>query len=225
MDVLTRIPDTWHRDEVALDPPVERHQPNFFARPHPQFQPFPLPRFTAWLNHTDRIICLPSHWDLFTAMIGSADLERERVLGRPISWFVEDETVRECFRVLLERTRREGRASRIVARCDSPGEARAMQIRFVPMSAGAIECSWSFFQGAPAEEIPNLRRHIFTPGEHLRMCGWCRQVHLHRGWQKLENAMPALGLLDHHPLPLITHGICPQCSATMARDTHDLRAV
>lgn len=225
MNVLTRLPEL---RPISVPPAAPRptvQRANIFARPQPGSEPFPYPRFTAWLNHTDRVICLPAHWDEFTRMIGSPGLSREAVLGRPVSRFIEDETVRELFRVVLERARKDARAVRISARCDSAIEARAMQLRLTPMSAGAIECTWSFFQGAVAEEIPNPRRLAFNPAEHVRMCGWCRQIHVHRSWQKLEDALPALGALDHQPLPLITHGICPQCSATMSRDTSGLWAV
>lgn len=197
---------------------------NFFARPARGTEVFPLPRFTAWLNHTDRIISLPSHWELFAAMIGEPGLERDAVLGRPVGWFVHDETARELARVLLERTRRDGRPVRIAARCDGQDESRAMQLRLVPMSAGAIECSWSFLQGPPALEIPGTPRAEFAPDEHVRMCSWCRRIHHADAWISIEAALPGLGALDHGPMPAITHGICPHCAATAARSPY-LRAM
>lgn len=203
------LPDPEHEHRAALT--------NFFAHPAADFEPFPLPRVTAWLNHADRIMGLPSHWELFAAMIGSPELRREDVLGRPVARFIEDATVRESFRVLLDRIRREGRAARMSLRFDHADQARAMQLRLAPMSAGAVEISWNFFQGFTAEEIRPVDVHAHH-GEHVRMCSWCNRVSVRNRWEKLEYAIPALGMLEHEPIPAITHGICELCGATMADD-------
>ncbi len=221
MNALTYAP---HEAPTAAPAPHARRCANFFARPRPDCDPFPIPPFTAWLNHTDRIISLPSHWDRFADMIGAPGLERDSVLGRPLTWFIEDETARELFRTLLERARREGRPARITARCDAPDEPRAVQLRLIPMSAGAVECSWSFLQGSAALEIPPLKTHGFGEDEHVRMCSWCRRIHQGGAWQTIEAALPALGALDGQPMPPITHGICPQCAASATSGGH-LRAI
>jgi hypothetical protein len=192
---------------------------NFFGQPGPESDLVPLGRFTVWLDQTDRVIAVPGNWAVHGARIGSPDLDREQVLGRPVGWFVQDLTTRECFRMLFERIRREGRSARVVTRCDSPTQQRAMQIRFVPMSAGALECSWSLFLDTAASEIPLQQRYGFEDGEFIRMCSWCRQVHLHGRWQALESVAAEIGLLGHDELPAITHGICPRCAAAlMAED-------
>jgi hypothetical protein len=142
-----------------------------------------------------------------------------------VAWFIGDETTRELFRILLERTRNEGRPARIADRCDSDGEARAVQLRLIPLSAGAIECAWTFLQGSLALEIPASGSSSLAVDEHLRMCSWCHRIHVDGAWQAIEAALPLLGALDHGTLPPITHGICPQCAAALAATGDHLRAM
>ncbi len=196
---------------------------NLFARPLPECDIASDHRFTLGLDPANRLVRLPSEWETFTEMIGAPGLERERVLGRPVGWFMDDETVRECFRLMWERARLEGRSARIAARCDGLDENRALQFTSTPTAAGALECSWTILRGPAATITPAVQRHRFREGEHLRMCSWCRQVHLGMMWHRLDSAAPALGLLDHTPLPPITHGICPECFAVVMAENRGLR--
>lgn len=208
--------------ETLVRSPSGTSLANFFAQPGPENGVLPSTKLTAWLDQSDRVVTLPSDWEAFAEMTGIARTDRDQILGRPVGWFIADETVRECFRMILEHTRRERRAMRIVSRCDWLDVARALQLRFAPMSAGAIECTWSIIHGPAAEEIRPVRSHLFSDGEHIRMCSWCRKVYLGAIWQALETVAPRLGLLDHGPLPAITHGICTQCSRLVWQESAEV---
>lgn len=190
---------------------------NFFATPDPLGRVKGPKEISAWLDKSDRVVHLSSGWDAFAP----PDHRRDQVLTRPVNWFVDDESARHCFRALFERIRGDYCPAKIVARCDHADGPRAIQLMFVPHSAGAIEITWSFFAGAMAQQIPEVPRRRFHDQELLRVCGWCHDVHMHSQWHRLEHAAPALGLLDRRPLPRMTHGICSACSAAILAEKAD----
>jgi hypothetical protein len=184
---------------------------NFFARPGPQCHVAIPAAFSAGLDQDDCVVHLSPVWDIFSPPA----FRRRRVLYGPVGWFIADDTTRECFRALFERVRRENRPAKIITRWKQRPGVNSMQLTFTPRAAGAIAITWSFFDGSRTP-VAEERRHPFDDGEFLRMCSWCQDVHMRTGWQRLDAAAPALGLLDHRPLPLITHGICPACSAALS---------
>jgi len=201
-------------------PPVT----NLFSRPEHPFSSQRPAVTSVWFDQSDRIVCLPDSWDDFVETTGLTGLERDVILGRPLSWFIEDETARSAFRALFQNTRREKRPARITTRCDARrGPARAMQLDFVAHAADAISATWRFVDGSTAEMIPIVRPRFSSPDELIRACGWCWRVHLGTAWHRLDQAAPALGLLDRRSLPAVTHGICPRCAAALrAECTHEV---
>jgi hypothetical protein len=90
-----------------------------------------------------------------------------------------------------------------------------MRVTFLRLRSGEVEIRWNLIGGPPAREVATVRPWRFVDGGHLLMCSWCKDVHLEKTWLDLEAAAPLLGLLDHCRLPPITHGICPDCRATL----------
>jgi hypothetical protein len=54
----------------------------------------------------------------------------------------------------------------------------------------------------------------------LRVCAWCKKIHLEDRWVEVEEVTVRLRLFERSLLPLMTHGICELChqgmSATLA---------
>ena len=52
--------------------------------------------------------------------------------------------------------------------------------------------------------------------ELLRMCSWCKRVPIaERQWVEVEVAVEQFALLHRPTTRVITHGICPECEATV----------
>lgn len=186
---------------------------NLFAAPGPQADVTWPAEYSAWLDHRDRIVHVSAGWDVYAP----AEHRRSEILGRPFGWFITDDSRRECFRSLCQRVRREHIAARIVTRCDEEERPRAMRLVFAPQSAGAIEITWSFLPVSVARQIAANGTYRFGERELLRLCGWCHDVRLCGAWHRIDRVAASLDLLDHGPLPGITHGICASCgSAVMA---------
>lgn len=209
-------PASW--PTVPSTPPASL---NLFAPPERFASTKSAAEYALCLDRTDRIIHTSNTWDQFAP----SACRRRLVLGRSMEWFVADDTVRECFRMLLERVRKQDRTARIISRCDHGLRARAVQLTFMPVRAGEVEVVWTLLRGEAAESVPVVSRRRFHDGEFLRMCSWCRDVHMRTNWQRLDAAAASLGLLDHEPLPPITHGICPACSAALSAENAERQAL
>lgn len=192
---------------------------NFFAAPRPDCTlVWPL-EFSVWIDRSDHIVFVSPQWESFAASSFDTPITATQVLHRPVAEFLTDETTRECYRLLFERVRRDGRAARVALRCDLPEEPRAMRLTFTPLHEGALECSWAFLRPSVAVDIGQSPRRRFHDGELVRMCSWCRLVHTAWTWQPIELAGPSLGLFDHAHLPQISHGICPDCSMMLMAES------
>lgn len=189
---------------------------NIFARPMTPLTPDWPESVSAWFDAHDHIVQVSDMWDPFVDRAAMGNLKRRTVIGQPVGHFLADPTVRSTFRALFHNIRQSGQAAYIRARCDAPaGPARAMQLDFVAYPDGAIRAAWRFVHGGAAHLIPARRRVRFVPHELIRACGWCWRIHLGAGWHRIEQVAVDIGLLDRTPLPLMTHGICPRCSAAL----------
>jgi hypothetical protein len=45
----------------------------------------------------------------------------------------------------------------------------------------------------------------------VRSCSWCGRVEHRDTWLEIDDAVAAHDLFARHPLPQLTHGICPNC--------------
>ena len=49
-------------------------------------------------------------------------------------------------------------------------------------------------------------------GEFLKICSWCKKIHIPgQGWGEIEAAIEPLDLFGHHSMPRMTHTICDSC--------------
>ena len=90
----------------------------------------------------------------------------------------------------------------MVTRCDHWSFARALEVVFQPGPDRSLTVVWSLLDEAQARTIPLEPRRNFEGCELVRLCSWCRAVHMRTRWQPLEVAASALGLLDRAILRL-----------------------
>lgn len=207
------------RRTAPYAPPYLLRCANLFARPTTPFQPGWPEMVSVWLDAQNHIMRVSEAWDSFVDRAAMEDLHGDTILGRPLSHFISDLTMRHAFHALLHNVRQTGQAAHINARCDAPGgPARALWLDFSPDAEDGVQATWRFAHGDAAELVPLRRRMRFMPDELIRACGWCWRFRLGAGWQRIDHVAVELGLLDRTPLPLVTHGICPRCSTALRAD-------
>jgi len=139
-------------------------------------------------------------------------------LGRSLWDFVAGHEVKKLQRLLLRRVREGVRDVELPFRCDGPDVTREMDIRIAADSSGRVVLfSARLLEEEEREEPqplldPDAPR---TEGDFLQMCAWCDRFLVDGDWIEVEEAAKRLALFRRRTLPLLDHGICPQCSGQL----------
>jgi hypothetical protein len=173
--------------------------------------------FVHRIDPADRISFVNGAWLDFAAENGW-ETTPDRVLGSPLMPQISDAETRHIYRVLIERARASGRATRFCYRCDSPGFRRFMEMRVRGAGRGQVEfCSrvLRLEQRPRIDLLDGARRD--RSGAFLTICSWCKALCTDGVWVELEEGLRRTGILTRARLPRISHGICPTCCARMLR--------
>lgn len=139
-------------------------------------------------------------------------------LGRSIWDFVAGHEVKKLQRLLLRRVREGVRGVELPFRCDGPDVTREMDIRIAADKSGRVVM---FSAKLRAEEEREEPQPLFDPnvprdnGDFLPMCAWCDRFLVEGEWVEVEEAAKRLELFRRSEMPVLDHGICPQCSGQL----------
>jgi hypothetical protein len=139
-------------------------------------------------------------------------------LGRSLWDFVAGSDVKRLQRLLLRRVRDEIHDVELPFRCDGPEVRREMDIRIVADRTGRVVM---FSAKLRSEELREEPQPLLDPeapraeGDFLTMCAWCDRFLVGGEWVEVEEAAKRLELFRRERLPLLDHGICPECGGTL----------
>jgi hypothetical protein len=161
------------------------------------------------------LVGIDGPWDQFATRNGAPELTRASVLFRPFLSFVHGAEMRQLTAMLLTRVRSGAEVS-LGFRCDAPAERRHLLLQGRADAGGIVRCTTTLLRTEP-RPVPALLDPVAAHGgETLSVCGWCRRVRLEAArWVEVEEAVAALDLFTGEPVPLLTHGICPDCTSLM----------
>jgi hypothetical protein len=162
----------------------------------------------------DAIVRIEGPWDEFAAENGAPHLTRQAVLSRPLLSFVAGHEMRQLTAMLLARVR-SGTVVSLGFRCDAPSERRHLVLD-AHAQGGVVRCTSTLLRAEPREVPPLLDPQRARSGDALSACGWCRRVRVgDAAWVEVEEAIEALRLFEASALPVLTHGICPDCTSLL----------
>lgn len=173
-------------------------------------------RLTYRIDHRDVIAAVDDAWTPFARANEAPHLAD--VLGRPLWDFVSDDTTRQVYRDLAARVRA-GHEVTFAYRCDAPALRRFMRMTMRPAPHRGIEFDSVVERAEPRAAVPLFEgTSAGTSGVTVRVCSWCRRVHVRETWQEVEIAVDWLRLFAGGPMPALTHGMCEDCYARVMRD-------
>lgn len=177
--------------------------------------PHPPPHISYDLDARDCIVRVNPGWTVFAKQNAGEAVLPEQILGRPLWPQIACSTLREMY-VLLLRRARGGNRLEFSYRCDSPSRRRRFYMAIFPGADDVVHFEsrliWQEHRSPVRLLDVSVARDV---GRSVRVCSWCQRVALpDQTWEVVENAVPALGLLEESPLPAITHGICAECTRT-----------
>jgi hypothetical protein len=139
-------------------------------------------------------------------------------LGRSLWDFVAGDDVKKLQRLLLRRVRQGVRDVELRFRCDGPEVTREMDIRIAADLTGRVVLFSAQLHAEHEREEP---QPLFDPdvprdeSDFLPMCAWCDRFLVEGEWVEVEEAAKRLELFRRTRLPVLDHGICPQCSGQL----------
>jgi len=140
--------------------------------------------------------------------------EASTSLGRSLWDYVAGEEMRKLQRMLVRRVRDEIGDVELPFRCDGPEVRRRMDIRIVARPGGRAVLFSARLRSEEEREEPQPLLDPEAPRgeETLTMCGWCDRFEVGGEWVEVEEAARRLELFDRPDLPVLHHGICPDCT-------------
>lgn len=132
--------------------------------------------------------------------------------GTPIWDFFADEATAELYRTVYERVRSTRGSANLAFRSDAPDSRRSIQMQLKWLNNDGIEHACRV--GLEEKRPPLLLFDSRAPRSEsfVKLCSWCGQVQIYPQWIEAEEACRLLMGPPGHPLPQLTHGLCPVCS-------------
>lgn len=167
------------------------------------------------IDEQDRLIKVDEGYYRFAEENGWS--EAGTSLGRSLWDYVAGDEMRKLQRMLVRRIRDEVGDVELPFRCDGPGVRREMNVRIVARPGGRVVLFSARLRSEQPRDLPQLLLDPEAPrGEDvLEMCGWCDRFQVDGEWVQVEEAAKRLGLFDRTELPMLSHGICPDCQAML----------
>ncbi|MBA3949498.1 MAG: hypothetical protein H0X44_06065 [Acidobacteria bacterium] len=135
------------------------------------------------------------------------------VVGQSVWDHVADDTTRQVYRDLLARVRA-GHEVTFPYRCDAPALRRFMRMTMRPEPDRGVLFDSVVERTEARPPSPLLEGPpAGSSGVIVRVCSWCKRVHVRETWQEIEVAVERLGLFAGGPAPSLTHGMCEDCYA------------
>ena len=164
------------------------------------------------IDRDDRLRLVAGAWSATTLENGTPHLEHG-VVGRSLWDFVAGHSTRNIYALLVERARA-GRTFSFPFRCDSPTVRRYMRMRMLQAADEGVRFEAELLTARmwPGSPGPFLADALPDP---LRVCSWCKRARLGQQWEEPEVMVERVGMFIGVAEPMISHGICPDCSARL----------
>jgi hypothetical protein len=173
-------------------------------------------RLSYAIDDEDRLIRVDGGYYRFAAENGWEGAGDS--LGRSIWDFVAGHDVQKLQRLLLRRVREGARDIELPFRCDGPEVTREMDIRIAADKSGRVVLFSAKLRAEEEREEPQPLLDPDAPrdeSDFLPMCAWCDRFLVESEWVEVEEAARRLELFRRTRLPVLDHGICPECSGQL----------
>lgn len=169
------------------------------------------------INANNIIEFVNDAWEKF-ASDNEAPAVAQGAVGTHLWDHIQGQEVVQLYEALTEYIRGTQRPVAFDFRCDSPETRRDMRLEMIPRPNRCVEFRSTLLSKKPhvlPKDLFSLDEKNAKLGKALRMCAWCKSVHLDGRWIDLESAMDEYHpFLDRMP-STITHGICDACISTL----------
>lgn len=165
------------------------------------------------VDASNRITSVNPAWDHFARSNDGEHLVGESIVGQHLFEFITDATTRQLYHTMLDRVRDTRKPLLIHFRCDAPDRRRDMTLELRASDDGAaVDFVVHTLQEDDRSAVSLIDANAPRDGRLLRMCGWCKRVHLPTdAWVEVEEAIGPLEIFAGTTVPQLSHGICERC--------------
>lgn len=155
-------------------------------------------------------------FDAFAAENGQPGLA-DRVQGTTLWQHIRGAEVSAIYRALVKSCRLDRCPRAFPFRCDSPAAERHLTMRMRSPDGRRVEFSTHVEREVAREPLVLLDMTTPRNDRMIVSCAWCHAVAIGPAWAPLERAVEELGLFGSAPMPMISHGVCPDCVKSFTR--------
>jgi hypothetical protein len=175
------------------------------------------------INSRDELIFVSPSWTDFALANDAPELVPDRVLGRRLWEFINDETTASLYREIVDQAH-SGREISVRFRCDAPGHRRRMEMAIKRSRAAEIEFTSKTISLEDRQPVELLDATLPRIGGLLRICGWCKRIDAGDGsWSEIDDAADTFTLFERSSLPPLSHGMCEACFHEVSNGIHQKR--
>jgi hypothetical protein len=170
-------------------------------------------RSFIWIiDSADRLVHVNDDWLAFAGENSAPQLTASSVLNQFIWSFILGQETSYLYEQIFDRVRAGKSPVKFPFRNDSPACRRFMEMQLALLPGRAIQFISHLVREERRDPVDLLDASQDRSGEFLKICSWCKKIHIPgRGWGEIEAAIGALDLFGHHSMPRMTHTICDSC--------------
>jgi hypothetical protein len=172
------------------------------------------------IDKSDNIIYLSDNWSDFALANDAATIcVPQLILGKSLWSFIADFETRHIYGLMLTRVRETLEPAVIPINCDSPELKRVFQISMTAMNDGAVEFSSTLVEISQRQYIKILDRSVIRSEDIVKICSFCKKIAVSDSeWAETSEAIKILNLFGNITMPLLSHGVCPSCYASITAE-------
>jgi hypothetical protein len=168
--------------------------------------------FIWTIDDADKLVHVNDDWLAFAGENTAPQLTAAAVLNHSIWGFIQGQETHYLYQQIFSRVRAGKSPVKFPFRCDSPDCRRVMEMQLSLLPGNAIQFMAHILREERREPVDLLDTSQDRAGEFLKICSWCKKIHIpDRGWGEIEAAIEPLDLFGHHSMPRMTHTICDAC--------------
>jgi hypothetical protein len=174
-------------------------------------------RSFIWIiDAADKLVHVNDAWLTFAGENTAPPLTASSVLNQPIWRFIQGQETNYIYKQIFGRVRAGKSPVKFPFRCDSADRRRFMEMQLALLPGNAIRFMAQILREEWRQPIDLLDASRDRTGEFLKICSWCKKIHIPgRSWGEIEAAIEALDLFGHHSMPRMTHTICDVCDCAI----------